>query len=289
MILETVLEADFCQNNYGYRPNKSPHHALAEVRRSILRGMTTVIDVDLTAYFDNVKHHILLKQVSRRFQDDKIMRLLKSMLKSTGKKGVPQGGPLSPLLSNLYLTRIDWMFEKARIQTQENGYDEINYHRWADDIVILINSHQSKEWIVAKAKKRLKEELNNLHVTLNQEKTHEAYLDKQESFSYLGFNFRKTVGRNGKSFVLMIPKKNAQIKVRKKIKETIMNNRFLSMKDIIKFINPILTGWVNYYRVGHSSKVFSNIRDYVEKCIRRLLVFTMLQSRVSLLIKFLKL
>ena len=98
-----------------------------------------MIDADLSAYFDNIRHHTLLEQVARRIQDNDIMKLLKMILKVAGSKGVPQGGPLSPLLSNLYLTKIDWMFEKARVQTPEKGYDEINYHRWADDIVILVN------------------------------------------------------------------------------------------------------------------------------------------------------
>lgn len=127
LILEAVFEADFSPNNYGYRPNKSPHYALAQVRGSIFKGMTTVIDVDLSSYFDNVGHHIILGQVAKRIQDNNIMKLLKAILKVAGSKGVPQGGPLSPLLSNLYLTKIDWMFERARIQTQEQGYDRINY------------------------------------------------------------------------------------------------------------------------------------------------------------------
>lgn len=271
LILEAVFEADFSPNNYGYRPKKSQHLALAQVRRSILKGMTTTIDIDLSAYFDNVRHYILLKQVAKRFQDDKVMHLLKLILSVAGAKGVPQGGPLSPLLSNLYLTQIDWMFERARIQTQEKGYDEINYHRWADDIVILVNPHPSKEWIVNRAKLRLKQELNKLQVEMNSEKTKLSNLSVGEYFGYLGFDFRKAVAKNGKSFVLLTPKKKSLIKIRKKIKDTVMNNRFLNMKDIINKINPILAGWVNYYRVGNSSKAFSNVRDYVEKLIRRLL------------------
>ena len=271
LIMEAVFEADFCPNNYGYRPKRSPHEALAQVRRSILRGMTTVIDVDLSAYFDNVRHHILLQQVAKRFRDDKLMGLLKLILKAAGSKGVPQGGPLSPLLSNLYLTRIDWMFEKARTQTQEKGYDEINYHRWADDIVILVNPHPTKEWIVNRAKQRLGEELNKLQVTMNKDKTKITHVHEGESFGYLGFDFRKAIGKNGNSFVLLTPKKKALINVRKNVKEAIMNNRFMKMKQIIQKVNPILAGWVNFYRVGHSSKAFSNVRDYVEKSIRRLL------------------
>ena len=271
LIMEAVFEADFSPNNYGYRPKKNQHHALAQVRRSILRGMTVIIDVDLSAYFDNIRHHIVLNQVARRFRDDDIMRLLKLILKAAGKKGVPQGGPLSPLLSNLYLTQIDWMFEGARRQTQEKGYDEINYHRWADDIVILVNPHHSKEWIVRRAQQRLTQELERLQVSVNVEKTKTAYLDQGESFGYLGFDFRKVVARNRKKFVMLTPKKKALVNLRRTIRETIHNNQHKTTKEIIETLNPILSGWVNYYRVGHSSKAFSQIRDYVEQRIRRLL------------------
>lgn len=272
LILEAVFEADFSPNNYGYRPNKNPHLAVAGVIRSIIRRMTTVIDVDLSAYFDSIRHHILLEQVARRIQDDSIMKLLKMILKVTGNKGVPQGGPLSPLLSNLYLTKIDWMFEKARVKTQEKGFDEISYHRWADDIVILVNSHPSKEGLVTRARQRLNEELEKLQVTLNQEKTKTAYLLKGESFGYLGFEFRKTTERDGKSIVLFMPKKKALINIRSKVKKAVLDNRFLEIKNIIDKINRILVGWVNYYRVGHSNKAFSKVKDYVEKLIRRLLM-----------------
>lgn len=271
LILEAVFEADFCPNSYGYRPKKSQHYTIAEVRRSILRGMTIAIDVDLSAYFDNVRHHILMKQIAKRIQDKDIMRLLKMILKTNGNKGIQQGGPLSPLLSNLYLTKIDWMFEKARLQTQEKGYDEIHYHRWADDIVILINPHPTKEWIIKRAKRRLKEELEKLQVEINVEKTTITNLDAGGSFIYLGFSFRKATAKSGRKFILLIPKKNALIKLRGKLRTIVRNNRFLKTKEIIKKINSVMEGWVNYYRVGHSSKAFSNIRDYLEKLIRRLL------------------
>lgn len=163
------------------------------------------------------------------------------------------------------------MFEKARLQTQEKGYDEINYHGWADDIVILVNPHPSKEWIVNRAHQRLAEELNRLQVSFNIEKTKTAYLDKGESFSYLGFDLRKAEGRNGKKFVLLTPKKKALINIRRRIRETIKNNLHKNTKEVIQTLNLILAGWVNYYRVGHSSKAFSLIRDYVEQRIRRLL------------------
>ena len=92
LILEAIFEADFCSNSYGFRPKRSPHQALAEVRRSVLRRMTTVIDVDLSRYFDTIRHNILLEKIAKRVQDPLVMHLVKQVIKAAGKIGVPQGG-----------------------------------------------------------------------------------------------------------------------------------------------------------------------------------------------------
>ncbi len=92
LIMEAIFEADFCPNSYGFRPRRSPHQALAEVRRSLLRRMTTVIDVDLSRYFDTIRHHILLGKIAVRIQDPQVMHLIKQVIKAAGKIGVPQGG-----------------------------------------------------------------------------------------------------------------------------------------------------------------------------------------------------
>lgn len=96
LILEAIFEADFCPNSYGFRPKRSPHRALAEVRRSVLRRMSTVIDVDLTRYFDNIRHSVVLEQIAKRVQDPQVLHLVKQTIKAGGKVGVPQGGPLTP-------------------------------------------------------------------------------------------------------------------------------------------------------------------------------------------------
>jgi RNA-directed DNA polymerase len=133
IILEAIFEADFCPNSYGYRPKRSPHQALAEVRRSLLRRMFKVIEVDLSAFFDSIRHHILLAKIARRVQDDQVLALVKKILKATGAMGVPQGGPFSPLAANIYLNDLDWCFEQLRQQTEDGPYDSLNYHRFADD------------------------------------------------------------------------------------------------------------------------------------------------------------
>jgi RNA-directed DNA polymerase len=170
LILEPIFEADFQPGSYGYRPKRTAHQAVNRVAQAIVESKTRVIDIDLRAYFDNVQHYLLLEKVARRVQDDKVMHLLKMMLKATGEKGVPQGGVISPLLSNLYLTEVDRMLEKAIDTTRNGKYTNVQYARFADDLVILISSHPRHDWLVRAVTKRLREELAKLRVEINEEK-----------------------------------------------------------------------------------------------------------------------
>jgi RNA-directed DNA polymerase len=118
LILEPIFETDFQPGSFGYRPNKSAHDAVARVSEAIIRGKTFVIDLDLRAYFDSVRHSILLAKLATRINDGDVMRLLKMTLKASGKRGVPQGGVISPLLSNCYLNEVDRMLERAQEVTR---------------------------------------------------------------------------------------------------------------------------------------------------------------------------
>src|SRR5437660_8412927 len=162
LILEPIFEADFQSGSYGYRPKRSAHEAVNRVAQAIIQGQTRIIDLDLRAYFDNVQHSLLLEKVARRIQDASVMKLLKMILKSTGTKGVPQGGVISPVLSNVYLTEVDRMLEKAIATTRRGQYPNVQYARYADDLVVLIDSHPRHEWIVKAVEKRLREELAKL-------------------------------------------------------------------------------------------------------------------------------
>jgi RNA-directed DNA polymerase len=132
LILEPIFEADFQSGSYGYRPKRAAQEAVLQVDKAIMEGKTRVIDLDLRAYFDNVQHYRLLEKVARRVQDAKVMRLLNVILKSTGKKGVPQGGVISPLFSNVYLNEVDRMLEKAITTTRRGKYTHVQYARFAD-------------------------------------------------------------------------------------------------------------------------------------------------------------
>ena len=115
----------------GYRPKRTAHEAVARVARAIVEEKTRIIDLDLAAYFDNVQHSLLLEKVARRVHDDAVMRLLKMILKATGKKGVPHGGVISPLLSNLDLNEVDRMLEKAVDTTRRGKSTSVQYVRFA--------------------------------------------------------------------------------------------------------------------------------------------------------------
>lgn len=272
LILEAIFEADFCPNSYGFRPKRSPHRALAEVRRSVLRRMSTVIDVDLTCYFDNIRHSVLLEQIAKRVQDPQVMHLVKQIIKASGNVGVPQGGPFSPLAANIYLTEMDWYFEAIRRETAEGSYEAVNYHRFADDIVITVSGHRSKRGWAERVLQRLQEQLEPLGVELNREKTNVVDTLHGEAFGFLGFDLRRVPKRNGKGyFILMTPKKKARKAIKAKVREIIRHGGASPVKALIEQINAALAGWVNYFRVGNSSRAFSEVRDYVEMKVRTLL------------------
>jgi RNA-directed DNA polymerase len=133
LILEPIFEADLQPGSFGYRPKKSPHAAVERVSEAILLGKTHVIDLDLRAYFDTVSHCIVLEKVARRVSDDDVLHLLKVILKASGKRGVPQGGVISPLLSNIYLNEVDKMLERAKETTRYDKWTAVEYARFADD------------------------------------------------------------------------------------------------------------------------------------------------------------
>jgi RNA-directed DNA polymerase len=269
LILEPIFEADFQSGSYGYRPKRTAHQAANRVAQAIVEEKTRIIDIDLSAYFDNVQHYLLLEKVARRVQDDEVMQLLKMMLKATGKKGVPQGGVISPLLSNVYLTEGDRMLEKAITTTRRGQYTHVQYARFADELVILVDSHPRHDRLVRAVERRLREELAKLRVAINEEKGRMVDLSKGEKFSFLGFEFRRILSRNQKWRPYFAPKLKKRTALFAKLKEIFRRFTSQPVGRVIELINPILRGWVNYFAVGHSSRCFSMIEDWVEKKVRR--------------------
>ncbi len=269
LILEPIFEADFQPGSYGYRPNRTAHAAIDRVAKAIVEEKTRIIDLDLKAYFDNVQHYLLLKKVARRIQDGEVMHLLKMILKATGKKGVPQGGVISPVLSNVYLTEVDRMLEKAIKTTRYGKYTAVQYARFADDLVILIDAHPRHDWLVRAVERRLREELANLRVEINEDKSRMVDLAKGESFTFLGFEYRRIRSRNRVWRPNYAPKLKKRTALFAKLREVFRRNVSQPVGRVIEEINPILRGWVNYFRVGHSNRCFAMVRQWVEKKVRR--------------------
>ncbi len=271
LILEPIFEADFQAGSFGYRPKKSAHNAVERVRLGILQSKTRVIDLDLRSYFDNVRHHLLLEKIAARVDDGAIMGLLKKMLKSSGSRGVPQGGVISPLLSNIYLNEVDRMLQRAQEVTCHEGWTAIEWVRFADDLVVMVDSHPRHAWLFDAVQKRLREEFDKLQVEVNQEKSRVVDLARGECFGFLGFDFRRVRTPKGRWMPLVMPQMKKRTELLRKLKGIFKRSRSQPLRGVIEQINPILRGWVNYFAIGNSSRCFSFVHLWVEKKIRRLL------------------
>jgi RNA-directed DNA polymerase len=269
LILEPIFEADFQPGSYGYRPKRTAHEAVNRVAQAIVEEKTRIIDIDLRAYFDNVQHYLLLEKVAQRVQDDEVMHLLKMILKANGEKGVPQGGVISPVLSNLYLTEVDRMLEKAIATTRYGKYTYVQYARFADDLVILLDSYRRHDWLVRAVERRLREELAKLRVEINEDKSRMEDLAKGGSFTFLGFEFRRILSRTKKWRPYYAPKLKKRTALFAKLREAFRRNISQPVGKVIEEINPILRGWGNYFRVGHANRCFSMVKHWVEKKVRR--------------------
>lgn len=269
LILEPIFEADFQSGSYGYRPRRTPHEAVRRVAEAIVKYKTRVIDVDLASFFDNVWHYLLLEKVAKRVNDPDVMHLLKMVLKASGKNGVPQGGVISPMLSNIYLNEVDRMLERAKEVTRRGKYMYVEYARFADDIVILVDAYRRHDWLLKAVDKRLREELAKLHVKINEEKGRIVDLAKDESFGFLGFDFRRVRSLKGVWRPQYTPRLKARTVLLGKLKDVFRRHQSQPVDRVVYLINPILRGWVNYFAIGHSSRCFSYVQDWVEKKVRR--------------------
>jgi RNA-directed DNA polymerase len=269
LILESIFEADFQPGSFGYRPKKSAHDAIQRVSGAILEGKTYAIDLDLRSFFDTVRHHIVLEKVARRVDDAGVMRLLKLILKASGKQGVPQGGVISPLLSNIHLNEVDKMLERAKEVTRYQRWTRLEYARFADDLVVLVDGHRRHRWLRGAVAQRLREEFAKLQVEVNEDKSRMVDLTQRESFGFLGFEFRRVRTRSGRWMPLRMPQGKKRTALLRKLKAVFRRFRSQPLNRLIDAINPILRGWVNYFAFGHSSRCFAFIRNHVEKKIRR--------------------
>jgi RNA-directed DNA polymerase len=268
IIWEASFEADFGSNADGYRPKRSPHQALAEVRRRLLRRMFTVIEVDLSAFFDSIRHHILLAKMARRVPDAQVVALVKKILTATGSIGVPQGGTFSPLAANISLHDLDWHFERRRQHTADGPDDAMNDHRCADDILILVRQHWRKRWMESWVQAQLCQPLAPLQVQVNADKTRVVTTLQGEAFSLLGFDVRRVLHRRQQPYVRLTPRKKARLAIKAEIRPIMRESGAQPVPAIIQRLNPLLAGWGHDFRVANANRACGEGRDDVEMKVR---------------------
>jgi RNA-directed DNA polymerase len=176
---------------------------------------------------------------------------------------------ISPLLSNLYLNEVDRMLEKAVDTTRRGKYTNIQYARFADDMVILIDAERRSDWLVKAVNRRLREEFAKLGVVINEDKSRMVDLKKGESFTFLGFEYRRILSLRRKWRPYYAPKLKKRTALFEKLREIFRQHVSWPVEIVIAKINPILRGWVNYFRIGHSSSCFYMVKRWVEKKVRQ--------------------
>lgn len=253
MVIEPIFEADFEDSSYGFRPKRSSADAMRSVREHLQNGNTEIYEADLSSYFDTIPHDKLLKTIGMRISDSNVIHLIKMWLKAPiiedgrprgGKKnkiGTPQGGVISPLLSNIYLHLLD------RIVNKEGGMFSrcgIKIIRYADDFILM------GKGIPETILKKLREVLERMGLRINEEKSR---LVKAEisSFEFLGFKIRydKDIHGRAKRYWNIIPSERSCKKIRDNIRMCLKKMGHLSAETLVKVLNPKIRGWINYFTI----------------------------------------
>lgn len=277
--LEPIFEADFEDNVYAYRPERSAHDALAEVQKRLYGGQEHVVDADVTQYFDTIPHAELLQSVARRVADGKILRLLKLWLKSpveerdeggnrrmTGgkksKRGTPQGGVVSPLLANIYINRLLRHWRKTG--TCERLGQMVSY---ADDFVILCASRRQAEESLTLVSRWLE----RLGLAIHPAKTRLCHA-REEPFDFLGYTFGPARHwQTGKRILSARPSKKAQKRLKEKINTLLFRGNPMPWPELRTRLNRLLLGWAEYFSFGFTGQADQAIVWHVKERVRRFL------------------
>jgi RNA-directed DNA polymerase len=279
LVLEPIFEADFEDNAYAYRPERSAHDALTEVRKRLYEGQQHVVDADVAQYFDTIPHAELLQSVARRVADGKILRLLKLWLKSaveerdgrgnrrmTGgkksKRGTPQGGVVSPLLANIYINRL--LRHWRRTGAGERLGKIVSY---ADDFVILCASRRQAEESLALVSRWLTKLGLGIHPT----KTRLCHA-REEPFDFLGYTFGPARHPlTGKRLISAKPSKKSQKRLKEKVNALLYRGNPTPWPELRNRLNRLISGWAAYFSFGYTAEAYQAVRWHIAGRARRLL------------------
>lgn len=257
-ILQEQWDPTFHPNSYGFRPGKSAHQAIRQVRQYIQEGRTIVVDVDLEKFFDRVNHDILMDRVMKRVKDKRVVDLIRRFLKAgmmqhglvgTREEGTPQGGPLSPLLSNLLLNEVDWELDKRGLA----------FARYADDCNVYVRTRRSGERVM----KTMEKLMGRLKLKINSEKSAIGYAGNRK---FLGFSIWFAKGRIVKSRVAP----QALQKFKAKVRSLTKRNCGESLEDVVEKLNRYLMGWRKYFQLAETPQIFMHLDSWIRERLRML-------------------
>lgn len=280
LVLEPIFEADFLPVSFGFRPRLGTLQALEVIREKVNGGWDFVLDADIRDYFGSLDQKLLMERVARRVCDRRVLKLVRGWLRAgvmeDGRhaetvSGTPQGGVISPLLSNIYLHWFDTVWQRQCAQVGE-------LVRYADDFVVLCKDREAVE----EAERRVRSLFARMKLTLHPEKTRKVELrDGKEGFDFLGCHLHKRMSgklwkerRVRRYYLQRWPSKRSMVRVRARMKELTdaKHNGVKDVRVIIDGLNPVLRGWGNYFRTGNAARKFLQLDKYVERRLTRFMV-----------------
>ncbi|RPH69321.1 group II intron reverse transcriptase/maturase [bacterium] len=256
--LGPLFEPGFSTSSYGFRPGKSAHQAVQAARKAVSEGLRWVVDIDLAKFFDRVNHDILMSRVARRVKDKRVLHLIRRYLQAglfeggmitPRSEGTPQGGPLSPLLSNILLDELDKELERRNH----------TFCRYADDCNIYVRTKQSAERVMVSITNFLE---TRLKLTVNQDK---SAVDRPWNRQFLGYgmtNHRTPKLKTGEEAVE---------RLKSKLREISRKGRGRNLKRIIEEVTPMLRGWSNYFKLSEVRKPFEELDSWFRRKLRCIL------------------
>ena len=263
-VIEPVFEADFEPCSFGFRPKRAAHDALQLILDECYRGRRWVVETDIANCYEAIPHDRLMQAIEERIVDRQILKLLRALLRAgvmeegtvrRGVTGTPQGGVVSPLLCNVYLNRLDRVWQTSGVGV---------LCRYADDLVVMCKSKGEAECALT----ALRAILSELGLQLKASKTRMVHLrEGGEGFDYLGFHHRYVRGRTRRSrhltFLARWPSRKAMQHARDRVRELTARERMLlSVEDVVQDVNRFLRGWAGYFRYGNSARFFDKINHY---------------------------